>query len=86
MSMQGCAGAAQPDEDSSVKERRWPGHHEAGQRLVYKVQIAWFWLVVIESPWSSPHRCALKSIDDGIYPKDSAVVVRLSLYVAAIAS
>ncbi len=51
------------------------------------MQIAWFLgLVVIESVLVVATPLILKSlIDDGIYPKDSALVVRLSLLVAAIA-
>ena len=75
------AGAAQPDEDSSVKERRLaPGTTKRvmGYARPYKVQIAWF-LVVIESLLVVAHLLLRSIIDDGIYPKDSAVVVRLSL-------
>ncbi len=53
----------------------------------YKVQIGWFLgVVVIESVLVVASPLLLKSlVDDGIYPKDAAVVVRLSLLVALIA-
>ncbi len=90
MSMQGWQALHSLSRDSSVKERRLaPGTTKRvlGYARPYKVQIAWFLgLVVIESMLVVAIPLLLRSIiDDGIYPKDSAVVVRLSLYVAAIA-
>ena len=90
MSMQGWQALHSLTRDASVKERRLtPGTTKRvlGYARPYKVQIAWFLgLVVIESVLVVATPLILKSlIDDGIYPKDSAVVVRLSLLVAAIA-
>ena len=90
VSMQGWQALHSLTRDSSVKERRLaPGTTKRvmGYARPYKVQIAWFLgLVVIESLLVVATPLLLKSlIDDGIYPKDSAVVVRLSLLVAAIA-
>jgi ABC-type multidrug transport system fused ATPase/permease subunit len=58
-----------------------------GYARPYSGPIAWFLgLVVIESVLVVATPLLLKSlIDDGIYPRDSAVVVRLSLIVAGIA-
>jgi ATP-binding cassette subfamily B protein len=88
--MQGWQALHSLTRDSSVKERRLaPGTTKRvmGYARPYRVQIAWFLaLVVVESLLVVAIPLLLKSIiDDGIYPKDSAVVVRLSLYVAAIA-
>jgi ATP-binding cassette subfamily B protein len=88
--MQGWQALHSLTRDSSVKERRLtPGTTKRvlGYARPYKVQIGWFLgLVVVESVLVVAIPLLLKSIiDDGIYPKDSAVVVRLSLYVAAIA-
>ena len=90
MSMQGWQALHSLTRDASVKERRLtPGTTKRvlGYARPYKVQIAWFLgLVVIESALVVATPLILKSlIDDGIYPKDSAVVVRLSLLVAVIA-
>ena len=90
MSMQGWQALHSLTRDASVKERRLkPGttRRVLGYARPYKVQIAWFLgLVVIESALVVATPLILKSlIDDGIYPKDSAVVVRLSLLVAVIA-
>ena len=90
MSMQGWQALHSLTRDASVKERRLtPGTTKRvlGYARPYKVQIAWFLgLVVIESVLVVATPLILKSlIDDGIYPKDSALVVRLSLLVAAIA-
>ena len=90
MSMQGWQALHSLTRDASVKERRLtPGTTKRvlGYARPYKVQIAWFLgLVVIESVLVVATPLILKSlIDDGIYPKDSAVVVRLSLLVAVIA-
>ncbi|GIL34508.1 ABC transporter ATP-binding protein [Phycicoccus sp. DTK01] len=76
--------------DSSVKERRLaPGttRRVLGYARPYKKAIAWFLgLVVVESALVVATPLLLKAIiDDGIYPKDSGVVVRLSLFVALIA-
>ncbi len=90
MSMQGWQALHSLSRDSSVKERRLaPGTtgRVLGYARPYKVQIAWFLgVVVIESMLVVASPLLLKSlVDDGIYPKDSAVVVRLSLLVALIA-
>ena len=90
MSMQGWQALHSLSRDASVKERRLtPGttRRVLGYARPYKVQIAWFLaLVVVESLLVVATPLLLKSlIDDGIYPKDSAVVVRLSLMVAALA-
>ena len=90
MSMQGWQALHSLSRDSSVKERRLaPGttRRVMGYARPYKVQIAWFLgIVVIESVLVVAAPLLLKSlVDDGIYPKDSAVVVRLSLLVAVIA-
>ena len=90
MSMQGWQALHSLSRDSSVKERRLaPGttRRVMGYARPYKVQIAWFLgIVVIESVLVVASPLLLKSlVDDGIYPKDSAVVVRLSLLVALIA-
>ena len=90
MSMYGWQALHSLTRDASVKERRLtPGttRRVLGYARPYKVAIAWFLgLVVVESVLVVATPLLLKSlIDDGIYPKDSAVVVRLSLYVAAIA-
>ena len=90
MSMQGWQALHSLTRDASVKERRLtPGTTKRvlGYARPYKVQIAWFLgLVVVESVLVVATPLILKSlIDDGIYPKDSALVVRLSLLVAAIA-
>src|SRR6187200_2189654 len=88
--MQGWQALHSLSRDSSVKERRLaPGttRRVMAYARPYKVQIAWFLgIVVIESVLVVASPLLLKSlVDDGIYPKDSAVVVRLSLVVAAIA-
>ena len=90
MSMQGWQALHSLSRDSSVKERRLaPGttRRVMGYARPYKVQIGWFLgIVVIESLLVVASPLLLKSlVDDGIYPKDSAVVVRLSLLVALIA-
>ena len=90
MSMQGWQALHSLSRDSSVKERRLaPGTtaRVLGYAKPYKVQIAWFLgIVVIESVLVVASPLLLKSlVDDGIYPKDAAVVVRLSLLVALIA-
>ena len=90
MSMQGWQALHSLSRDASVKERRLaPGttRRVLGYARPYKVQIAWFLgLVVVESLLVVATPLLLRSlIDDGIYPKDSALVVRLSLVVAAIA-
>ena len=90
MSMQGWQALHSLSRDSSVKERRLaPGttRRVMGYARPYKVQIAWFLgIVVIESVLVVASPLLLKSlVDDGIYPKDSAVVIRLSLLVALIA-
>ena len=90
MSMQGWQALHSLSRDSSVKERRLaPGttRRVMGYARPYKVQIGWFLgLVVVESVLVVATPLLLKSlVDDGIYPKDSAVVVRLSLLVALIA-
>ncbi len=90
MSMQGWQALHSLSRDSSVKERRLtPGttRRVLGYARPYKVAIAWFLgIVVIESLLVAATPLLLKSlIDDGIYPKDSSVVVRLSLIVAALA-
>jgi ATP-binding cassette subfamily B protein len=88
--MQGWQALHSLSRDSSVKERRLaPGttRRVMGYARPYKVQIGWFLgIVVIESVLVVAAPLLLKSlVDDGIYPKDSAVVVRLSLLVAVIA-
>jgi ATP-binding cassette subfamily B protein len=88
--MQGWQALHSLSRDSSVKERRLaPGTTKRvlAYARPYKVQIAWFLgVVVIESMLVVASPLLLKSlVDDGIYPKDSAVVVRLSLLVALIA-
>ncbi|HET6969066.1 MAG TPA: ABC transporter ATP-binding protein [Ornithinibacter sp.] len=88
--MQGWQALHSLTRDASVKERRLsPGttRRVLAYARPYKVQIAWFLaLVVVESLLVVATPLLLKSlIDDGIYPKDSAVVVRLSLMVAALA-
>lgn len=88
--MQGWQALHSLSRDSSVKERRLaPGttRRVMGYATPYKVQIAWFLgIVVIESVLVVASPLLLKSlVDDGIYPKDAAVVVRLSLLVALIA-
>jgi ATP-binding cassette, subfamily B, bacterial len=90
VSMQGWQALHSLSRDSSVKERRLaPGTTKRvlAYARPYKVQIAWFLgVVVIESMLVVASPLLLKSlVDDGIYPKDSAVVVRLSLLVALIA-
>ncbi len=90
MSMQGWQALHSLSRDSSVKERRLaPGTTKRvlGYARPYKVQIAWFLgVVVIESMLVVAAPLLLKSlVDDGIYPKDAAVVIRLSLLVALIA-
>ena len=90
MSMQGWQALHSLSRDSSVKEQHLaPGttRRVMGYARPYKVQIAWFLgIVVIESVLVVASPLLLKSlVDDGIYPKDSAVVVRLSLIVALIA-
>ncbi|MGG5257194.1 ABC transporter ATP-binding protein [Phycicoccus avicenniae] len=90
MSMQGWQALHSLSRDSSVKERRLtPGttRRVLGYARPYKRAIAWFLgLVVVESALVVTTPLLLKAIiDDGIYPKDSGVVVRLSLLVAAIA-
>ena len=90
MSMQGWQALHSLSRDSSVKERRLaPGTTKRvmGYARPYKVQIAWFLgVVVIESLLVVAAPLLLKSlVDDGIYPKDSAVVIRLSVLVALIA-
>ena len=90
MSMQGWQALHSLSRDSSVKERRLaPGttRRVVGYARPYKTQIAWFLaVVVVESCLVVATPLILKSlVDDGIYPKDSAVVIRLSLLVAAIA-
>src|SRR6188768_926901 len=88
--MQGWQALHSLSRDSSVKERRLaPGttRRVMGYARPYKVQIAWFLgIVVIESVLVVASPLLLKSlVDDGIIPKDSAVVVRLALLVALIA-
>jgi ATP-binding cassette subfamily B protein len=88
--MQGWQALHSLTKDSSIKERRLaPGTTRRVMEYArpYKVQIAWFLgIVVIESVLVVASPLLLKSlVDDGIYPKDSAVVVRLSLLVALIA-
>ena len=88
--MQGWQALHSLSRDSSVKERRLaPGttRRVVGYAKPYKAQIAWFLgVVIIESGLVVATPLILKSlVDDGIYPKDSALVVRLSLLVAAIA-
>jgi ATP-binding cassette subfamily B protein len=88
--MQGWQALHSLSRDSSVKERRLaPGTTKRvlGYAKPYKVQIGWFLgVVVIESMLVVAAPLILKSlVDDGIYPKDSAVVIRLSLLVALIA-
>ena len=90
MSMYGWQALRSLSRDASVKERRLtPGTTKRvlGYARPYSGPIAWFLgLVVIESVLVVATPLLLKSlIDDGIYPRDSAVVVRLSLIVAAIA-
>ena len=90
MSMQGWQALHSLSRDSSVKEQHLaPGttRRVMGYARPYKVQIAWFLgVVVIESVLVVASPLLLKSlVDDGIYPKDAAVVVRLSLLVALIA-
>ena len=90
MSMQGWQALHSLSRDSSVKERRLaPGttRRVLAYAAPYKTQIAWFLgVVVIESVLVVASPLLLKSlVDDGIYPKDSAVVIRLSLLVALIA-
>jgi ATP-binding cassette, subfamily B, bacterial len=90
VSMQGWQALHSLSRDSSVKERRLtPGTTKRvlGYARPYKVAIAWFLgLVVVESVLVVATPLLLKSlIDDGIVPKDSSVVVRLSLVVAALA-
>ena len=90
MSMQGWQALHSLSRDSSVKERRLaPGttRRVMGYARPYKEQIAWFLgIVVIESVLVVATPLLLKSlVDDGINPKDSAVVVRLALLVALIA-
>lgn len=90
MSMTGWQALHSLSRDSSVKERRLaPGttRRVLGYARPYKKAIAWFLgLVVVESALVVATPLLLKAIiDDGIYPKDSGVVVRLSLLVALIA-
>jgi len=90
VSMQGWQALHSLSRDSSVKERRLaPGttRRVMGYATPYKVQIGWFLgIVVIESVLVVASPLILKSlVDDGIYPKDSTVVIRLSLLVALIA-
>ncbi|MBT9257303.1 ABC transporter ATP-binding protein/permease [Phycicoccus sp. MAQZ13P-2] len=90
MSMMGWQALHSLTRDSSVKERRLaPGttRRVLGYARPYKKAIAWFLgLVVVESALVVATPLLLKAIiDDGIYPKDSGVVVRLSLFVALIA-
>jgi ATP-binding cassette, subfamily B, bacterial len=90
VSMHGWQALHSLSRDASVKERRLaPGttRRVLGYARPYKVAIAWFLgLVVVESLLVVATPLLLRSlIDDGIYPKDSALVVRLSLLVAAIA-
>ncbi|WP_207021818.1 ABC transporter ATP-binding protein [Phycicoccus sp. DTK01] len=90
MSMTGWQALHSLSRDSSVKERRLaPGttRRVLGYARPYKKAIAWFLgLVVVESALVVATPLLLKAIiDDGIYPKDSGVVVRLSLFVALIA-
>ncbi len=90
MSMQGWQALHSLSRDSSVKERRLTRgttRRVLGYARPYKVAIAWFLgLVVVESLLVVATPLLLKAIiDDGIYPKDSGLVVRLSLVVAAIA-
>jgi len=88
--MQGWQALHSLSRDSSVKERRLaPGttRRVMAYARPYKVQIGWFLgIVVIESVLVVAAPLLLKSlVDDGIYPKDSALVVRLSLLIALIA-
>ncbi|WP_377645494.1 ABC transporter ATP-binding protein [Oryzobacter terrae] len=88
--MQGWQALHSLSRDASVKERRLtPGttRRVLGYARPYKVAIAWFLgLVVVESVLVVATPLLLKSlIDDGIVPKDSDVVVRLSLVVAGLA-
>ncbi|MBD3782369.1 MAG: ABC transporter ATP-binding protein [Micrococcales bacterium] len=90
MSMMGWQALHSLSRDSSVRERRLaPGttRRVLGYARPYRTAIAWFLgLVVVESVLVVATPLLLKSIiDDGIYPKDSGVVVRLSLLVAALA-
>ena len=89
MSMQGWQALHSLSRDASVKERRLtPGttRRVLGYARPYKTAIAWFLgLVVVESVLVVATPLLLKSlIDDGIVPKDSGVVVRLSLVVAGL--
>src|SRR6476620_10126589 len=88
--MQGWQALHSLSRDSSVKEQHLaPGttRRVMGYARPYKVQIAWFLgIVVIASLLVVASPLILKSlVDDGIYPKDAAVVVKLSLLVALIA-
>jgi ATP-binding cassette, subfamily B, bacterial len=90
VSMQGWQALHSLSRDSSVKERRLaPGttRRVLAYATPYKVQIGWFLgVVVIESVLVVASPLLLKSlVDDGIYPKDAALVVKLSLLVALIA-
>ncbi|QKE84825.1 ABC transporter ATP-binding protein [Arthrobacter sp. NEB 688] len=90
MSMTGWQALHSLSRDSSVKERRLaPGttRRVLGYARPYKKPIGWFLgLVVVESALVVATPLLLKAIiDDGIYPKDSGRVVRLSLLVALIA-
>jgi len=90
VSMQGWQALHSLSRDASVKERRLtPGttRRVLGYARPYKTAIAWFLgLVVVESVLVVATPLLLKSlIDDGIVPKDSGVVVRLSLVVAGLA-
>jgi ATP-binding cassette, subfamily B, bacterial len=90
VSMQGWQALHSLSRDSSVKERRLaPGttRRVLAYAKPYKVQIGWFLgVVVIESVLVVASPLLLKSlVDDGIYPKDAALVVKLSLLVALIA-
>ncbi len=90
MSMQGWQVLHSLSRDASVKERRLTRgttRRVLGYARPYKTAIAWFLgLVVVESVLVVATPLLLKSlIDDGIVPKDSGVVVRLSLVVAGLA-
>jgi ATP-binding cassette subfamily B protein len=90
VSMHGWQALHSLSRDASVKERRLaPGttRRVLGYARPYTRQIAWFLgLVVVESVLVVATPLLLKMlIDDGIEPKNSGLVVRLSLLVAAIA-
>ena len=90
MSMHGWQAMRSLSRDSSVADRRLtPGttRRVLGYAAPYRTQIGFFLaLVVVEAVLVVATPLLLKSlIDDGIIPKDSAVVVRLALIVAGLA-